>query len=51
MKYLKYFEQASAYEAYKNGSDFVTPNVSYVVETEDVYYESCAPYVPDMRDN
>lgn len=43
MKYLKYFEQASAYEAYKNGSDYVLPNVSYVVETEGVSYE---PYVP-----
>lgn len=32
MKYLKYFEEASAYEAYKTGSDYVLPNVSYVVE-------------------
>jgi hypothetical protein len=39
MKYLKYFEQASAYEAYKNGSDFITPNVSYVKETKDISYE------------
>ena len=42
MKYLKYFEQASAYEAYKNGSDFITPNVSYVEETKGVSFE---PYV------
>ena len=39
MKYLKYFEQASAYEAYKNGSDYVLPNVSFVVETKGVSYE------------
>ena len=39
MKHLKYFEQASAYEAYKNGSDYVLPNVSYVVETKEVWYE------------
>lgn len=30
MKYLKYFEDASAYEAYKNGSDYVLPNVSFI---------------------
>ena len=42
MKYLKYFEEASEYEAYKNGSDYVTPNVSYVVETKGINYE---PYV------
>jgi hypothetical protein len=38
MKYLKYFEEASAYEAYKNGSDYITPNVSYIVETDKVKY-------------
>jgi hypothetical protein len=38
MKYLKYFEEASAYEAYKNGSDFITPNVSYVEDIKVVYY-------------
>jgi hypothetical protein len=39
MKYLKYFEQASAYEDYKNGSDYITPNVSYIVEIDNVKYE------------
>jgi hypothetical protein len=43
MKYLKYFEQASAYEAYKNGSDYVLPNVSYVVESDSVDFN---PYIP-----
>jgi hypothetical protein len=38
MKHLKYFEQASAYEAYKNGSDYVLPNVSYVEENKVVFY-------------
>jgi hypothetical protein len=38
MKYLKYFEEASAYEAYKNGSDFILPNVSYVADTKDVKF-------------
>ena len=38
MKYLKYFEQASDYEAYKNGSNFITPNVSYVENSDVVMY-------------
>lgn len=38
MKYLKYFKQVSAYEAYKNGSDFITPNVSYIEEIKGVSY-------------
>ena len=48
MKYLKYFEEASAYEAYKNGSDYVLPNVSYVVKTEGVSFD---PYVPKDMSN
>jgi hypothetical protein len=49
MKYLKHFEELSAYEAYKNSEDYILPNVSYIVETEDVSFE---PYVQkDMRDN
>lgn len=48
MKYLKCFEQASAYEAYKNGSDYVLPNVSYIVETNDVSFE---PYVQKDMSN
>ena len=42
MKYLKYFEQASAYDAYKNGSDFVLPNISYIEESNSVEFN---PYV------
>jgi hypothetical protein len=38
MKYLKYFEEASAYASYKNGSDFILPNVSYVEDIKVVYY-------------
>ena len=30
----QYYEQASAYETYKNGSDYVTPNVSYIKEAK-----------------
>ncbi len=39
MKYLKYFEESSAYETYKNGSDYVLPNVSYI-KTGEVLYNS-----------
>jgi hypothetical protein len=38
MKYLKYFEEASAYEAYKNGSNFILPNVSYVERSKNVTF-------------
>lgn len=48
MKYLKYFEEVSAYEAYKNGSDFVTPNVSYVVEGNTVSYDPAIMDYPDI---
>jgi hypothetical protein len=40
MKYLKYFQQASGYEAYKNGDNYITPNVSYVVANNEVYYHA-----------
>ena len=38
MKYLKKFEVASEYDAYKNGSDYVLPNVSYIVADDKVIY-------------
>ena len=38
MKYLKYFEDASAYEAYKNGSDYVLPNVSFIEDVAVVMF-------------
>lgn len=50
MKYLKYFEQASAYEAYKNGSDYVLPNISYVEEAKDVSYKPKAPEPTSVGD-
>ena len=42
MKYLKYFEDSSAYEVYKNSGDYVLPNVSFIEDVKDVSYE---PYV------
>ena len=38
MKHLKLFNLSSEYIDYKNGSDFVLPNVSYVIETNVVNY-------------
>lgn len=45
MKYLKYLQTTNDFESFKNSEDFILPNVSYIVETEDVSFE---PYVPDM---
>lgn len=39
MKYVKLFEQHADYEAYKNGGDYITPNVSYCVDNNEVHYE------------
>ena len=38
MKHLKYFETEAEYTAYKNSSDFVTPNVSYTADVDSVCY-------------
>ena len=38
MKYLKYFKTDADYQNYYNSDDFVTPNVSYVEDTNIVYY-------------
>lgn len=39
MKYIKKFEEHSEYVAYKEGLDFITPNVSYCVLEDEVHYE------------
>lgn len=41
-KYLKSFDTHTDYETYKNGQDFITPNVSYCGDANDVHYN---PYV------
>ena len=38
MKHLKLFQTEAEYSDYKNGSDFITPNVSYTVNSTKVYY-------------
>ncbi len=39
MKYLKYFKTDADYQNYFNSDDFVSPNVSYVEDTNVVYYK------------
>lgn len=46
MKYLKLFQVESEYNSYKNGSDYILPNVSYIKETEGVSFE---PYIPSVE--
>ena len=43
MKHLKLFKNTNQYESYKNGSDYVLPNVSYVEGTKGVKYERKKP--------
>lgn len=43
MKYLKVFNTESEYQTFKDGDDYVTPNVSYIKETEDI---NLKPYTP-----
>ena len=50
MKYLKYFEQASEYEAFKVGDEYITPNVSYIEENAGVMFESVKPLTYNMVD-
>ena len=38
MKHLKLFQTEAEYTAYKNGNDFVTPNVSYIVDSTNTFY-------------
>lgn len=43
MKYLKYFQTETERSTYKSSSDFILPNVNYVVESDSVDFN---PYVP-----
>lgn len=38
MKYLKYFQTESEYTTFKESSDFVLPNVSYAVDSTNIFY-------------
>ena len=37
-EYIKLFQNHTQYEAYKNSADFVTPNVSYCEQQDEVHY-------------
>ena len=51
MKYLKKFNQASEYEAFKVGDEYITPNVSYVVDGGGVMFNpGIKPLVYNMVD-
>ena len=43
MKYLKKFETTSQFDDFKNGSEWITPNISYIVEQSSLNFQ---PYVP-----
>ena len=43
MKYIKKFEKVSQFEDFKNSSEWITPNVSYVAETSKCNFQ---PYTP-----
>lgn len=38
MKYLKLFQQSNEYQTFKESSEFITPNVSYIVSDNTVNY-------------
>lgn len=42
-EYIKLFQNHTQYETYKNSADFVTPNVSYCEQQDEVHYN---PFVP-----
>lgn len=42
MKHLKLFETENQYQSFKGTVDFILPNVSYVINTDTVYY---SPYI------
>ena len=50
MKYLKYFKTEAAYDSYKNGIDFIIPNVSYTVDSNTVFYNSTPSLTYNMID-
>lgn len=41
MKYLKYFQTETERYTYKNSSEFILPNVNYVVESDSVDFNPC----------
>ena len=46
MKYLKKFDTHTEYETYRDSQDYVTPNVSYCVDMNEVHSEELEPTDP-----
>ena len=44
-EYIKLFQTHSQYETYKNSTDYITPNVSYCEQQDEVHYD---PYIPPV---
>jgi hypothetical protein len=38
MKFLKKFQKQTEYQSYKNGDDFIKPNVTYVASMRKVFF-------------
>lgn len=47
MKHLKLFDDAASYAVWKNGEDYVTPNVSYIEENDTIFYEDDSEFTED----
>lgn len=45
MKYIKKFQTNADYQTFKNGSDYVTPNVSVIVEDDTIMFNPLASAV------
>lgn len=43
MKYLKLFETTSDFDAFKNSDEWITPNISYIMENDIINYNSYIP--------
>lgn len=48
MKYLKVFNNSTEYQTFKEGGDFITPNVSYIKEMEGIKLKPYTPPPPAM---
>ena len=48
MKYIRRFKTSSDYEVFKNGSDWITPNIVYINENSNLYLQ---PYVNDGEES
>lgn len=50
MKYLKKFENTSQFEDFKKSSEWITPNVSYVIETSKCNFQPYTPPITNVGD-